>query len=41
MPATDDPQDARAWYETLRQQGVEGLIAKTAAGPYRAARIWT
>jgi ATP-dependent DNA ligase len=40
VPATDDPEVARFWYESLRAQGVEGIVAKPAASSYRAARIW-
>ncbi|MFE1476566.1 DNA ligase [Streptomyces cyaneofuscatus] len=40
VPATDDRETALVWYEALRPQGVEGLVAKHAASPYRASRIW-
>lgn len=40
VPATDDPEVARHWYESLRAQGVEGIVAKPATSSYRAARIW-
>jgi ATP-dependent DNA ligase len=40
VPATDDRDTAMVWYEALRSQGVEGLVAKQAASAYRAARIW-
>ncbi|MGQ4343624.1 ATP-dependent DNA ligase [Streptomyces sp. SAS_275] len=40
VPATDDPTVAQAWYETLTDVGIEGLVAKRASSPYRAGRIW-
>ncbi|MFF8656792.1 ATP-dependent DNA ligase [Streptomyces huasconensis] len=40
VPATDDPEVALAWYEHLPEQGIEGIVAKQASSPYRAARIW-
>jgi ATP-dependent DNA ligase len=40
VPATDDPEVALHWYETLRPQGIEGIICKPASSTYRAARIW-
>lgn len=40
VPATDDPDVAQAWYDDLRAQGVEGLVAKPAGSTYRGARIW-
>lgn len=40
MPATDDRETALVWYEALRAQGVEGLVAKHASSAYRAARVW-
>jgi ATP-dependent DNA ligase len=40
VPATDDPEVARAWYETLHEQGIEGIVAKGAGSTYRAGRIW-
>ncbi|MFG2211026.1 DNA ligase [Streptomyces sp. NPDC048638] len=40
VPATDDRDTALVWYEALRAQGVEGLVAKQATSTYRAARIW-
>ncbi|GGU44492.1 ATP-dependent DNA ligase [Streptomyces violascens] len=40
VPATDDIEVARAWYEHLQAQGVEGVVAKRATAPYRAGRIW-
>jgi ATP-dependent DNA ligase len=39
VPATDDPEVARAWCDGLRAQGVEGLVAKPAGSAYRGARI--
>ncbi|OQQ12942.1 DNA ligase [Streptomyces sp. M41(2017)] len=40
VPATDDPTVAQAWYETLHDVGIEGIVAKRAGSPYRAGRIW-
>ncbi|MGP3769418.1 ATP-dependent DNA ligase [Streptomyces sp. SDT5-1] len=40
VPATDDVDVARVWYETLTAQSVEGIVAKRADGPYRANRSW-
>lgn len=40
VPATDDRDITLVWYEALRSQGVEGVVAKHAAVAYRAARIW-
>ncbi|MEU8642214.1 ATP-dependent DNA ligase [Streptomyces sp. NPDC048674] len=40
VPATDDVEVAQAWYETLHEQGIEGIVAKRASSPYRAGRIW-
>ena len=41
MPATDDIEVARAWYEALPDQGVEGVVAKRANSPYWAGWIWS
>ncbi|WP_369214697.1 ATP-dependent DNA ligase [Streptomyces flavofungini] len=38
VPATDDPDVARAWIEQLAGQGVEGVVAKRASSTYRAGR---
>lgn len=40
VPATDDRATALLWYDALRAQGVEGLVAKHASCPYRPGRIW-
>ncbi|MGP3777140.1 ATP-dependent DNA ligase (plasmid) [Streptomyces sp. SDT5-1] len=40
VPATDDVNVARVWYETLTAQGIEGIVAKRADSPYRANRSW-
>ncbi|MFD6490704.1 ATP-dependent DNA ligase [Streptomyces sp. NPDC060188] len=40
VPATDDPTVAQAWYETLHDVGIEGIVAKRASSPYRSGRIW-
>ncbi|MFJ9033033.1 hypothetical protein ACIRQP_31795 [Streptomyces sp. NPDC102274] len=38
VPATDDRDVALAWYEGLRDQGIEGVVAKRAAGAYPGGR---
>ncbi|MFE3033074.1 DNA ligase [Streptomyces canus] len=38
VSATDDPEVARAWYDSLQPTGVEGVVAKLATSPYRAGR---
>ncbi|MFJ9038025.1 ATP-dependent DNA ligase [Streptomyces sp. NPDC102406] len=38
VPATDDPDVARAWIEHLAGQGIEGVVAKRATSTYRAGR---
>lgn len=40
VPATDDPTVAQVWYETLHEQGIEGIVAKRASSLYRAGRVW-
>lgn len=40
VPATDDVEVARVWFEELQAQGIEGIVAKRASSPYKAARIW-
>lgn len=40
VPATDDPEVAPDWYDTLQGQGIEGVVCKRALPPYRAGRIW-
>ncbi|MGW6405207.1 ATP-dependent DNA ligase [Streptomyces sp. NPDC055134] len=40
VPATDDPDVAQLWYDTLQSQGIEGVVCKRATSPYRAGRIW-
>ncbi|MFI9781076.1 DNA ligase [Streptomyces sp. NPDC051956] len=46
VPATDDPDVAQDWYDTLQGQGqgqgqgIEGVVCKRATSPYRAGRIW-
>jgi ATP-dependent DNA ligase len=40
-PATSDVAEARDWYEELRPMGVEGLVVKGEATPYRPGqRDW-
>ncbi|WP_442816916.1 ATP-dependent DNA ligase [Streptomyces sp. NBC_01445] len=38
VPATDDPDVAQDWYDTLQGQGIEGVVCKRATSPYRAGR---
>lgn len=38
VPATDDIEVARTWYAAPRETGVEGIVAKRAAAPYRPGR---
>lgn len=38
VPQTLDPQLARAWYESLRPTGIEGLVIKRLDQPYRSGR---
>ncbi|MFJ8856620.1 hypothetical protein [Streptomyces sp. NPDC102437] len=38
VPATDDREVALHWYETLQEQGIEGIVAKRAGASYRAGR---
>ncbi|WP_331720044.1 ATP-dependent DNA ligase [Streptomyces sp. NBC_00147] len=41
VPATDDIDVARVWFDALTSQGVEGLVAKRASSPYRTTgRVW-
>lgn len=40
VPATDDAEVARVWFEQLQAQGVEGVVAKRAGSPYRPDRVW-
>ncbi|MFF1690765.1 ATP-dependent DNA ligase [Streptomyces sp. NPDC058254] len=41
VPATDDIDVARVWFDALVSQGVEGLVAKRASSPYRTTgRVW-
>ncbi|MCV2491174.1 ATP-dependent DNA ligase [Geodermatophilus sp. YIM 151500] len=37
-PVTADPAEARRWFDDWRVAGVEGLVAKGAATPYRPGR---
>ena len=37
-PATDDPDVAAAWFRDLAAAGIEGLVAKGGAQPYRPGR---
>ncbi|MFE4535657.1 DNA ligase [Streptomyces scopuliridis] len=38
VPATDDRDVAIAWYEGLREQGIEGVVAKRGDGAYPGGR---
>ncbi|MFG2191436.1 ATP-dependent DNA ligase [Streptomyces sp. NPDC048639] len=38
VPVTTDPETATAWYESLREVGVEGLVMKRLDHPYRGGR---
>lgn len=40
VPATDDVETARDWYESLRPLNIEGLVCKPGSSLYRPARIW-
>ncbi|MFD7206270.1 hypothetical protein [Streptomyces sp. NPDC059893] len=33
VPATDDPDVAQLWYDTLRDQGIEGVVCKAGLFP--------
>ncbi|MFF4933214.1 DNA ligase [Streptomyces griseofuscus] len=38
VPATDDREVAMVWYDSLRAQGLEGVVAKRASSSYRSGR---
>ncbi|MPY31313.1 DNA ligase [Streptomyces adustus] len=38
VSATDDPEVAQAWYDSLQDTGVEGVVAKLGSSTYRAGR---
>ncbi|MFE6815994.1 DNA ligase [Streptomyces sp. NPDC057677] len=38
--ATRDEETARGWFRDLRDAGVEGIVAKSLASPYRAGSTW-
>ncbi|MFJ5026092.1 ATP-dependent DNA ligase [Streptomyces goshikiensis] len=41
VPATDDRETALIWYQALQEQGIEGIVAKRGASPYRGGqRLW-
>ncbi|MEU6990425.1 ATP-dependent DNA ligase [Streptomyces sp. NPDC046465] len=40
VPATDNIEVARVWFEVLPEQGIEGIVAKQASGTYRPDRSW-
>lgn len=39
-PVTADAEEARGWFEAYAPAGIEGLVVKGGAQPYRADRIW-
>ncbi len=39
-PVTDDVEEATDWFEAYAPAGIEGLVVKGGAQPYRADRIW-
>ncbi|MER6611178.1 hypothetical protein ABT282_36195 [Streptomyces sp. NPDC000927] len=41
VPATDDREVAMVWYEALREQGIEGIVAKRGGARYPSGRGWT
>ncbi|MFJ9036982.1 DNA ligase [Streptomyces sp. NPDC102406] len=40
VPATEDAEVARVWFEQLQAQGIHGVVAKGATSPYRPDRVW-
>ncbi|MFI0242987.1 hypothetical protein [Streptomyces sp. NPDC016845] len=40
VPATDDIDIARVWFDVLPEQGVEGIVAKRTTGLYRPDGSW-
>ncbi|MFE4264469.1 hypothetical protein [Streptomyces sp. NPDC056883] len=38
VPATDDLETAKVWFEALQAQGIEGIVAKRGSGTYRGGR---
>ncbi|MGW6877418.1 ATP-dependent DNA ligase [Streptomyces xanthophaeus] len=41
VPATDDRETALIWFQALQGQGIEGIVAKRGASPYRGGqRLW-
>jgi len=38
-PATSDLDEARRWFRNLRPMGVEGLVVKGEATPYRPGKL--
>ncbi|MER6610780.1 hypothetical protein ABT282_34020 [Streptomyces sp. NPDC000927] len=40
VPATDDREVAMIWYNALREQGIEGIVAKRGGGRYPSGRGW-
>lgn len=39
--ATQDEEEARAWFHDLRPVGVEGIVAKALNSPYRGGGTWS
>ncbi|MER6499180.1 DNA ligase [Streptomyces sp. NPDC001455] len=40
VPATDDREVALVWYDALREQGIEGVVAKRGEARYPSGRGW-
>lgn len=40
VPVTEDPATAREWITALQSRGIEGVVCKRTASPYRPGRMW-
>ncbi|MEU6847460.1 hypothetical protein ABZ930_36930 [Streptomyces sp. NPDC046716] len=40
VPATDDIDVARTWYDVLVKQGCEGIVVKHAISTYKPEHLW-
>ncbi|WP_331718331.1 hypothetical protein [Streptomyces sp. NBC_00134] len=40
VPVTEDPATAREWIRALQSRGIEGVVCKRTASPYRPGRMW-
>ncbi|MET7930504.1 ATP-dependent DNA ligase [Streptomyces sp. NPDC005349] len=40
VPVTEDPATAREWITALQSSGIEGVVCKRTASPYRPGRMW-